>query len=310
MTTSPILFIIFNRKDTTERVFDVIRKAKPEKLYISADGPRRDKLGEKERCDAVRAITESIDWPCEVKRLYRDTNLGCKKAVAGAITWFFENEEQGIILEDDCLPDPTFFEFATLMLEQYANDNRIFHINGSNFLTEELKKDVGAHDSYYFSKNVHVWGWATWRHAWNFYDIEMNRINERTTQQNILSQFKDIKIGKFWISLFKHIRNKQINTWDAQWAYSVLKSNGVCITPSQNLIENIGFGSEGTHTQTQSSFSQFSQKLSSIDVKKLLPTHRPDVPLPIRHDLDSVVSYRLYIKPLYIRIWDKIKSVI
>lgn len=309
MNTSPILFIIFNRKDTTERVFEVIRKARPEKLYISADGPRQDRLGEKEKCDAVRAITETIDWPCEVKRLYRDTNLGCKKAVAGAITWFFEHEERGIILEDDCLPDPTFFDFATLMLEQYANDNRIFHINGSNFLTEELNKNIGTHDSYYFSKNVHVWGWATWRRAWNIYDIEMAGIEDSKIKQKILSQFNDRKIGKFWISLFTHIKNKQINTWDAQWAYAVLKSGGVCITPTQNLIENIGFGSEGTHTQAQSSFSQFSKKLSSIDTHEL-PNPYLEADLPIRQDLDSAVSHKLYIKSIYRKIWDKLKSVI
>lgn len=309
MNTSPILFIIFNRKDTTERVFEVIRKVRPEKLYISADGPRQDRPGEKEKCDAVRAITETIDWPCEVKRLYRDKNLGCKKAVSSAITWFFENEEQGIILEDDCLPDPTFFDFAGLMLSQYANDSRIFHINGSNFLTEELNKNIGTHDSYYFSKNVHVWGWATWRRTWNTYDIEMAGIEDSKIKQKILSQFNDRKIGKFWISLFTHIKNKQINTWDAQWAYAVLKSGGVCITPTQNLIENIGFGSEGTHTQAQSSFSQFSKKLSSIDTLEL-PNPYLEADLPIRQDLDSAVSYKLYIKSIYRKIWDKLKSVI
>lgn len=308
--TSPTLFIIFNRPDTTRRVFESIRIAKPARLYIAADGPRSNKLGEKERCDEVRKLTEQIDWPCEVKRLYRETNLGCKQAVSDAITWFFQHEEQGIILEDDCLPDQSFFRFTGQMLEQYKNDTSIFHINGSNFLSETDSSLIG--DSYYFSKNVHVWGWASWRRAWNLYNIDMKGIDDPLIQKNIKSQFKDKKIGRFWVALFKHIRDKNVDTWDAQWAYTVLISEGICITPKENLIENIGFTSEGTHTFSHSTSNPFTKKLSSMDTS-LLNTTRvtgTETGTLIREDLDSIVSYKLYITPLWKRVWNKIKSVI
>ena len=164
-----VLFLVFNRLDTTKQVFETIRQAKPQRLYIAADGARASRVGEAAQVQAVRDyVTSHVDWECEVKTLFREQNLGCKYAVSSAIAWFFENEEMGIILEDDCLPDPTFFNFCQELLARYRHDQRIGVISGDNFQFGHRRND----DSYYFSKYVHIWGWATWRDRWvNSYDV-------------------------------------------------------------------------------------------------------------------------------------------
>ena len=159
---TPILFLVFNRPDTTSKVFQRIREIQPLKLFIAADGPRPEKEGEKEKCETVkRSVLENIDWPCEVKTLFRNNNLGCGKAVSNAITWFFQNVEEGIILEDDILPDKSFFNFCKDLLEKYRYDERIKVIGGSN-----IHKKAGIKDSYYFSSICRIWGWASWRRVW------------------------------------------------------------------------------------------------------------------------------------------------
>jgi len=165
--TTPVLFIVFNRLDTTKQVFEEIKKAKPQKLFIAADGPRN--FQEKNKTDVVRKyILENINWKCEVKTLFREKNLGCKYAVAGAIDWFFDNVEQGIILEDDCLPSQSFFKFCQEMLEKYKDDERVMHISGTN--VEGISK---IDQDYFFAINFNVWGWATWKRAWKLYDINV-----------------------------------------------------------------------------------------------------------------------------------------
>ena len=156
--TPAVLFIIFNRPETTQRVFDAIRLAKPTRLYIAADGPRENKTGEKELCEQARKIAQNVDWDCEVKTLFQKENLGCGKAVSHAISWFFENEDMGIILEDDCLPHQSFFKYCEELLEKYKNNDRIGIISGNNF---QKKRKIGSF-SYYFSDIVNIWGWATW----------------------------------------------------------------------------------------------------------------------------------------------------
>jgi len=239
---TPILFIIFNRPETTKKVFDTIRAAKPKKLFIAADGPRDGKTGEKELCIETRKIIENIDWDCEIKTLFREKNLGCGKAVSEAITWFFQNVEEGIILEDDCLPSPSFFDFCEKMLERYRNENKIMMISGSNPATSlpDLESD------YYYSKAYSIWGWATWRRAWNLYD---KRMIDWPTQKNsdLLTNFYPNKRVQdyFWIA-FDNTYNDRIDTWDYQWTYTCIKNNGLNIIPKYNMISNIGV--VGTHT--------------------------------------------------------------
>jgi hypothetical protein len=161
--------MIFRRPDFTSRVFEQIRNVRPARLYIAADGPRSGREGEQQLCIETRAIIEQIDWDCELKTLFREKNLGCKMAISSAIDWFFEQEEEGIILEDDCLPNQSFFRFCDTMLEKYRNDDRIRHISGCNL--QHGKKWGTA--SYYFSNLTHAWGWANWRRVWKDYDRDL-----------------------------------------------------------------------------------------------------------------------------------------
>ncbi len=241
---TPVLFIIFNRPDTTRRVFEAIRAARPRRLFIAADGPRPHKPGEAERCEATRAITEIIDWPCEVARKYEAVNLGCKQGVSSAITWFFNQVEQGIILEDDCLPHPTFFSFSTELLTHYADQPEVMMISGDNLLPPLTNQT----ESYYFSKYAHIWGWASWRRAWQRYDGEMSSYPEFKRQGTIKQIFPERKAQYYWTRLFDRIYAGAIDTWDAQWQYAIFRHGGLSITPAVNLISNIGFGPEATHT--------------------------------------------------------------
>ncbi len=245
---TPILFLIFNRPDTTIRVFSKIKETRPAKLYIAADGPRPGKAGEIEACNKTREIAQLIDWPCEVKTLFRENNLGCKMAVSSAIDWFFEQEEEGIILEDDCMPGASFFSFCEKLLEKYRHDERIMHISGDNFQFGEKR----GHASYYFSRFNHVWGWASWRRAWQHYHVHLNNFEAFRDERIMDKVFDEPTNREFWIKTFLKVKNNQVDTWDYQWTYAMWTQNGLSILPNVNLISNIGFGS-GTHTQQKKS---------------------------------------------------------
>jgi hypothetical protein len=257
---TPILFIIFNRPDVTKIVFERIREIKPLKLYVAADGARNDKLVESELCNQARAIIEAIDWPCNIKKLYREENLGCGKAVSSAISWFFEQEEKGIIIEDDILADLSFFAFCENLLEQYKDDKNVMAINGCNF-QQGIKHGDGT---YYFSAFPHVWGWATWRRAWKRYDFNLSDLNYFYNLNKLKRYFKSKETIDFWHEIFFKMNRKAIDTWDYQWNYAIWNSGGKVITPNVNLIRNIGFGKEATHTFDET--SKFSNlKVSSIE---------------------------------------------
>lgn len=240
-----VLFIIFNRIETTKQVFEAIRNAKPPRLYIAADGPRPNKDHEAEKVEAVRnQILENIDWQCEIKTLFREKNLGCKKAVSEAITWFFNNEEQGIILEDDCLPSQSFFWFCEDLLGRYKNDLRIWHISGDNFQNGHAR----GKGSYYFSKFVHVWGWASWADRWEKYDANLSDYEDFKLQKLIKNTTDSKKEKRYWQKIFENVSNGNIDTWDYQWTFTVWVNNALSILPNVNLISNIGFGTDATHT--------------------------------------------------------------
>ena len=241
---TPVLFLIFNRPDTTKKVFESIRESKPTRLYIAADGARKDKVGEAELCAQTRDVIKKVDWNCEVKTLFRDENLGCKNAVSSAINWFFENEEVGIILEDDCLPNQSFFLFCQTLLNYYRDDERVMHIGGANFLDGKIIGDA----SYYFSNIHHIWGWATWRRAWKYYDLEMKSY-EKFIEDGILKKlYPELSYQQLWKDMFGKIKNGKLNTWDYQWTLSIWEHGGLGIIPNQNLISNIGFSTQATHT--------------------------------------------------------------
>ncbi|NOQ29769.1 MAG: nucleotide-diphospho-sugar transferase [Helicobacteraceae bacterium] len=248
--TVAVLFLVFNRLDTTKKVFEAIREAKPPKLYIASDGAREEKTGEKEQVESIRNyIMEHIDWECEIKLLFRDNNLGCKYAVSSAIDWFFVNEEMGIILEDDCLASQDFFTFCEKLLLKYKNDTRISMISGTSYLFNEIDSD----EDYFFSKYMAIWGWATWKRAWNSYDAEMQDWNKVKMQNRLKSIFFwDKNIENIFSHYFDLGYEKKVDTWDFQWVYTCLINSGYSITPYKNLVSNIGV--EGTRSSENSPF--------------------------------------------------------
>jgi hypothetical protein len=239
---TPILFLVFNRPANTQKVFEAIKSIKPTKLYIAADGPRKVFPEDYKRCNQVRKIVSDINWNCQLKTLFRKNNLGCRHAISSAIDWFFEREEEGIILEDDCLPDISFFKFCREMLEIYRNDNRIAMISGSS-----LYQGNNLDTSYYFTKYPVIWGWASWSRVWKNYNVNMS-----TTCHNTYELIKNNSYThnsrKFWKYSFNATAKGYIDTWDYQFVYTCWKHGMTCIAPGINLISNIGFGTDSTNT--------------------------------------------------------------
>jgi hypothetical protein len=244
--TTPVAFIIFNRPDTTERVFAEIAKAKPSKLLVIADGARAKKVGEAEKVAATRSIIERVDWDCEVLTNFSDVNLGCKIRVSSGIDWIFEQVEEAIILEDDCLPDPTFFRFCQEMLDRYRDDQRIGMISGDNLQFGRRQND----ESYYFTKYVHIWGWATWRDRWqDSYDVNLKKWPLICEQGRILDIVTYPFQGNYWSSIFDKVYKNKIDTWDYQWVFANWVEGRINVAPNINLISNIGFDRiDATHT--------------------------------------------------------------
>lgn len=262
-----VLFLIFNRPDTSEKVFQAIRAARPPKLYIACDGARPNKAGEAEMVEGLRKkILAGVDWPCEVHTLFRETNLGCKLAVSSAITWFFDQEEQGIVLEDDCLPSPTFFRFCETLLDRYANDESVAGVSG-DFRPLKSKQD---RDTFGRVGYPLIWGWASWRRVWKNYDPDVTKwtgvINDYTrlsskppsTQQYLKMVFDGVKVGK-------------LDTWDFQFNFMCQLHQQDFLHPFVNMITNIGFAGDATHTS------------NPHDPNATLP--RADVKFPLRNEL-------------------------
>jgi hypothetical protein len=243
-TRSAVLFVLFNRPETTQKVFNEIRAAKPKRLYIAADGPRPDFPDDKLLCKQTREIATKVDWDCEVKTLFRDENEGCKYGVSAAINWFFENEEEGIILEDDCLPANSFFKFCDTLLEKYRHDTRIRHITGCNL---QFGKKWGS-GSYYFSNRTHVWGWASWKRAWNDYDVSLGKYESAEVKAQMKNIYNDELVAQAWTNIFNDVKAGKVNSWAYPLDFCNFLNNGLVIIPNKNLISNIGFKTGATHT--------------------------------------------------------------
>ncbi len=246
---TPILFLLFNRPDTTQIVFAQIKKIKPTQLFLAADGPRPFIPREKEKCVEARSVVNQIDWQCDVKTLFREENLGCGRAVSSAIAWFFSHVTEGIILEDDCLPDLSFFPYCQELLAKYRDEEKVKLIGGINF-QDGITRGNG---SYYFSHYPEIWGWATWRRVWAEYDFEMKDWNEAKAAQLLDGKYKTIEEKKYWLQKFKATKEGKINTWDYQLTYAILKANGIAITPQKNLVKNIGITNQATHVSLHDS---------------------------------------------------------
>lgn len=293
--TTSILFLIFNRPDTTQRVLDEIRRAKPAKLFVAADGPRKNNEGEAERCRAVRDIINQVDWDCEVYKNYSDVNLGCKIRVSSGLDWFFENVEEGIILEDDCLPSQSFFWFCHELLKHYRNDTRVMHIDGNNFQFGIQRGNA----SYYFSKYNLIWGWASWRRAWKFYDVNVKSFESFEKENQIRSIFRTKHEQKYWMKIFRAAYHNKINSWDYQWVYSTMIASGISIHPNVNLVQNIGFGFHATHT-TKADIKLKNNFANEIE----FPLKHPRFVL-INEDADKFTFKNVYCKNTLARVRSK-----
>ncbi len=241
---TPILLLVFNRPDVTSQVFEAIRAAKPTNLYVASDGARASKEDEQAIVDRVREIATNVDWDCEVKTLFREVNLGCKEAVNSGISWFFENVEAGIIFEDDTVPDLSFFPYCEELLIKYADDNRIGMISGNNHLPEYTLNSY----SYLFSKFKWIWGWATWRRAWENQDLELKFRHSSQVTSIIQNMGYQPRSERLWLANIRKLEVKSVNTWDYQWFLAMGAHNQLSIIPRHNLVANVGFGVAGaTH---------------------------------------------------------------
>ncbi len=290
---TPILLLIFNRPDTTERVFNLLKEIKPSKLFISGDGARSNKSGENEKVEKTREVVQSIDWDCDVKYNFSDFNLGCKMGVSSGISWFFENVNDGIIIEDDVLPNKSFFRFCSEMLKHYEDNQKVMHIGGANF-QDGIQRGDGI---YYFSKLCHVWGWASWARAWEKYNVNIE--DEEPVIDEVLNETFSFKgLREYYRKYIFKVKNGQLDTWDYQWAYTIWKNKGISVIPNKNLTTNIGFREDATHTL------DIESRLSRMESYDLGEIRHPDI-IEVCHEAD-IYTYKTKLKIPLIK---KIKSV-
>ncbi len=246
MNEVPVTLIIFNRPETTRKVFEQVKKICPKKIFIISDEGRNEK--EKEIVREARRIVEDIDWECEIHKNYAKQNMGCGYRVSSGLDWVFDHTEFSIILEDDCVPNRSFFRFCSEMLEKYRDDERIMYISGNNF-----HKQIPFSHSYDFVNIGWIWGWATWRRAWEKYDFKISSWKEESKNKMLRRFYTDNEYPIFENDL-KALSDRGLFTWDFQWQYACACNNGMCIVPCKNLITNIGFGEEATHTKTRRAY--------------------------------------------------------
>jgi hypothetical protein len=265
MFLTPVLLIVFNRPDLTQQVLDRLQEVGVKNLFVVADGPRNDNSDDEEKCRLTRETVEKISWECNFKTLFRNENVGCGKGPSEGISWFFDQVEEGIILEDDCLPSISFFRFCAELLEKYRFQDDIMHISGNYFLGDKLKTD----DSYYFSALPNAWGWATWRRAWQKFDFGIHDFPEFEKTKKIQQVFKNISVRNYWIGRFRMTfrHPEKVNWWDYQWFFAVWNNNGKAIAPTANLVSNIGFRDDASHTKDNSSY--FSN-LPALEIKGVI----------------------------------------
>jgi hypothetical protein len=245
MSELPVLLVVFNRPDKARRLIEALGEVKPTHLYVAADGPRPDRPEDQERCELTRSVASNVDWPCAVKTRFLKNNLGCGRAVSSAISWFFEHEDRGVILEDDCLPHPHLFSFCSELLDRYADDERVMRIAGfSPYPQRECPYD------YHFSRRFYCWGWATWHRAWKHFVYELDALDEEALAEMVRAYFPFYYQRKPCTDTLRRIRSGALKTWAIRWDVACFAQNGLSIVPERNLVTNIGVGEEeATHTK-------------------------------------------------------------
>jgi len=294
MKDTAVLLIIFNRPDTTQKVFEAIRKAKPKKLFVASDGPRPEKQGEKEKCEECRRIATNIDWDCDLHTLFRTENVGCGHGPSEAMNWFFSQVDNGIVLEDDCVPHYSFFRYCNQLLNYYKNDPSVMHIGGTN---SQFGRKRGT-GSYYFSKYPHIWGWATWKHAWEKFKYSFTKEDENKLKE-IFEEYDFTNAEKeYWLKHWELVKNgERRDIWDIQWTFSCWLNQGKTIVPNVNLISNIGFNNEATHTKNEGS------KLSQLRTEDIgVIKHPKNNSIDTKADRFTFENYNLLKVPLLNRL--------
>ncbi|MBL7825001.1 MAG: hypothetical protein JNJ57_00105 [Saprospiraceae bacterium] len=270
---TPVLLLFFNRPDQAGAVLDRVREARPARVYVHVDGPRPNKDDEVAQVEKCRSLVQSIDWPCEIFTLFRTENKGLRHGVYDALNWFFTAEPEGIILEDDCIPDHSFFQFCETLLKEYRFDNKIMHIAGSN-VAERFVKHLPQ--SVIFSKFSLVWGWASWRRAWQQMTLEFEGLESFVSEEKIKGFIRNPMAQTYMLDKFETTKQGKNNSWAYAWFYSILKNEGLCIVPARNLIQNTGVGTE-TATNTKASLKHQQVRAGKIEFPLILPTvHQPD----------------------------------
>lgn len=271
-------FLIFNRPAETAKVLDAIRTLRPQRLLVVADGPRENVPEDVENCAATRAVIDSVDWPCHLQTDYADRNLGCRRRVASGLDWVFSQVEEAIILEDDCLPDPSFFPYCEELLARYRDDPEVMIISGANL----FQRYQPTENSYYASRYCLIWGWATWRATWQqHYDVDIVRWPELRAQGWLKSFLKPLETA-YWTRIFDQVSDG-LDTWDYSLIFSCWLNSGLSLHPRHNLITNIGWNANGTHTTDPTS------------VLANLPRYPMDFPLrhPAKLERHAEADHRL-----------------
>lgn len=264
-----VLVIAFNRPDDLRRLIDRLREVRPPRVYLAVDGPRAHRLDDADWVNECQLLAHAIDWDCQLRTLFRDVNLGCGLGVSGAIEWFFTHEERGIILEDDIIPDPTFFPYCADLLDRYQEDPRVFAISGCNYVPPTHISDVQA--AYRFSRVPHIWGWATWRRSWNLYRLDLNGWRTRLPAGALWrASGRSVAGFAYWTSTFELLARKQVDTWDGQLVLASMATGGLTATSNVNLVENRGFGESATHTVVRHDY-----------LRPVEPIRLPMLPVPV-----------------------------
>jgi hypothetical protein len=256
----PVLILGYNRPLHIKKLINSLRKIKPKKIYISLDGSKKN-IEDIKKCKLVKDEVNKINWNCILKKNYNSTNLGCKISVSKGIKWFFNNNKFGIILEDDCIPNHSFFDFCHKTNELYKNNKKIFSISGSNFFNGKIN------DDYYFSKYPHCWGWASWRRAWKHYDNNLSFWNKWKKTDIWKAHHTNIIERRYWEKIFNKVKKEKIDSWAYVWTCCVWKKNGLTIIPKKNLIKNIGFDINATNSLKE---EKKHLKVYNINFKKIL----------------------------------------
>ncbi len=267
---TPILFLVFNRPENTRLVLEAIKRVRPSKLFVAADGPRSQYIEDKEKCEEVRKIIHrEVDWSCQVETWFREENVGCGKAVGGAISWFFQHVEMGIILEDDCLPEASFFSYCEVLLKEYAREPKVLQISGTNHLLE----DSAGRNGYYYSNVSSIWGWATWRRAWQLFSVP-----KELDPNVVTSKYTNSHYAGALVRMIEDTQTGKIDTWDTYWAYTFCLHDGLAIVPFRNQIRNIGV--LGTH-EKQGTSRFLNMPTFSMEVARLEKPEKMEVDVSV-----------------------------